>query len=292
MTFVLRAMTPSDAEAVAALGIDPQLRHGFTEADLFVYPTHETWLAERGSQVVAAARLCLAPHSGMALLTDLSGDQGALLALVNELGQHALGHGSVMVQAAVPTDSGIRATLTARGFVLQRRVVHIHWQLPAPPPGEPPHGISFAEETPDPEEYARLAVAAYRGSWDWLFEHWGGDVAARRNFARLFESPRDERFIGARQSGELIGFVSAGSGEVVPGDFSTFGVLVRPNMRGQGIGGYLLLRALSAVSSRGMATAEIHTTAPPQGDPPAVRLYLRYGKRRGDIAILRRPGEA
>ncbi len=290
MSYILRPSTPSDAEVLAALGLDPNAQHGLNEADLFVYPLHEIWLAERQGAVVAAVRLCLAPHSGLALLTDLVGEEGAVLALVGELRQHALGEGAETLQAAAPTNSAISLALVARGFSVQRRVVHIHWQLPAPVPGDPPAGTTFAEEIPDPEEYARLAVAAYRGSWDWLFDHWGGDIAARRNFARLFESPRDERFIGARQKGELVGFVSSGSGEVVPGDFSTFGVLVRPALRGQGIGSYLLLRALQALWTRGVGSAEMHTTAPPQGDPPAVRLYLRHGVRRGDIAILRHPG--
>ncbi len=292
MSYILRSSTPADAEALAALGFDPHGQRGLNEADLFVYPSHETWVAEHGNEVVATARLCIAPHSGLALLTDLAGESGALLALLDELGQHALGQGAEMIQVAAPTGSPICATLAGRGFTVQRRVVHIHWNLPAPPPGDPPSGVAFAEEIPDPEEYARLAVAAYRGSWDWLFDHWGGDIAARRNFARLFESPRDERFIGARHGGELIGFVSTGSGEVVPGDFSTFGVLVRPAMRGQGIGNYLLLRALQTLAKRGVKTADMHTTAPAQGDPAAVRLYLRYGERRGDMAILRRPAQS
>jgi GNAT superfamily N-acetyltransferase len=289
MSFILRSSTPSDVSALAALGLDTAAPHGFTEADLFVYPSHETWLAERGQEIVAAARLSLSPMSGLALLSDLSGDAGAVLALVTELGEHALGLGADTIQAAVPTGSAISSALTRHGYSAQRRVVHIHWQLPVPPPGEPPQGVDFAEELPDPEEYARLAVTAYRGSWDWLFDHWGGDVAARRNFARLFESPRDERLIAARQKGELIGFVSAGSGEVVPGDFSTFGVLVQPAMRGRGLGGYLLARALRALWSRGVTSAEMHTTAPPESDPPAVRLYLRHGERRSDTTILRRP---
>ncbi len=292
MSYILRSSTPSDAEALAALGWDPHAQRGLNEADLFVYPSHETWLAEHGDEVVATARLCIAPHSGLALLTDLAGAAGPLLALVDELSQHAIGQGAETIQAAAPTGSPMAAVLAERGFTVQRRVVHIHWRLPAPPPGDPPSGISFAEEIPNPEEYARLAVAAYRGSWDWLFDHWGGDIAARRNFARLFESPRDERFIGARQNGELIGFVSTGSGEVVPGDFSTFGVLVRPAMRGQGIGNYLLLRALQVLWNRGVRTAEMHTTAPSHGDPAAVRLYLRHGERRGDVSILRRSGLA
>ena len=290
MSYILRSSTPADAEALEALGLDPNAQRSLNEADLFSYPLHETWVAERGGAIVASARLCLAPHSGLALLTDLVGEEGALLALVEELRQHALGQGAQTVQAAAPAGSAVSLALSGHGFSVLRRVVHIHWQLPTPAPGDPPAGITFADEMPDPEEYARLAVAAYRGSWDWLFDHWGGDVAARRNFARLFESPRDERFIGARQNGELIGFVSAGSGEVVPGDFSTFGVLVRPALRGQGIGSYLLLRALQALWSRGVGAAEMHTTAPPQGDPPAVRLYLRHGVRRGDTAVLRHAG--
>ncbi len=292
MSYILRSSTPSDAAALAALGTDPDAPRGLNEADLFVYPRHETWLAEHGDAVIAAARLCLAPHSGLALLTDLAGETAPLLALVGELTQHALGQGAATIQAAAPTGSALADALGEHGFTVQRRVVHIRWRLPSPPPGDPPLGIAFAEEIPDPEEYARLSVAAYRGSWDWLFDHWGGDIAARRNFARLFESPRDERFIGARQQGELIGFVSTGSGEVVPGDFSTFGVLVRPAMRGQGIGSYLLLRALQVLASRGATAAEMHTTAPSQGDPAAVRLYLRHGERKEDVAILRRSGHS
>lgn len=287
MSYVLRPASPSDAGALAALGLDVLGPRGLTEADLFVYPHREAWLAERGGAVVSALRLCTSHVSGQALLTDLTGDEGALLALVDEVGHAALGTGATHVRAAAPTGAPLTARLASSGFVAQRRVVHVRWHLPTTPPGNPPADVRCELEQPDPEEYAELAVEAYKGSWDWLFEHWGGDVAARRNFARLFEAPRAERFIAAREGRLLKGFVSAGDGDVLPGDFSTFGVLVHPGARGRGIGGHLLLLALDLLARRGARQADMHTTAPPQGDPPAVRLYLRSGQRVQDMSILR-----
>ncbi|MDA8345563.1 MAG: GNAT family N-acetyltransferase [Thermaerobacter sp.] len=289
MPYVLRPAQPTDNDALAAFGVILDPPRKLTEADLFVYPSSETWLAERGGTIEAAMRLCYSSLSGHALLTDLCGDPNAVRPLASELIRIAQGRGAHTVEAATPSDAPLIAPLAELGLDGYRRVVHIVWQLPSPAPGEPPDGVRVMEEVPDPDEYARLAVEAYRGTWDWLFERWGGDVAARRNFARLFESPRGERFYAARSAqGVLMGFTSYGNPETVPGDFSTFGVLVRPADRGQGIGRHLLLTALQQLHLQGSQRVHMHTTAPPQKDPSAVLLYLGSGGERvEDILILR-----
>lgn len=289
MPYVLRPAQPADNDALAAFGVILDPPRSLTEADLFVYPTSETWLAERGGTIEAAIRLCYSSLSGHALLTDLCGDPQAVRPLASELIRIAQGRGAHSVEAAAPKDAAFGPALGDLGLTAYRRVVHIAWTLPAADPGDAPEGMRIAEEVPDPDEYARLAVDAYRGTWDWLFERWGGDVAARRNFARLFESPRGERFYAARgEKGVLAGFTSYGTTETVPGDFSTFGVLVRPDRRGAGIGRHLLLTAFRQLHASGVQRAHMHTTAPPEGDPTAVRLYLASGgERLSDVTILR-----
>ncbi len=287
MPYVLRPAQVTDVDALSAFGVILDPPRKLTEADLFVYPSSETWLAERGGTVEAAIRLCYSSLSGHALMTDVCGDANAIRPLASELTRIAQGRGAHTVEAAVALQSALGATLAELGFEGYRRVVHIVWQLPAPEPGDPPEGIRVAEEVPDPDEYARLAVDAYRGTWDWLFERWGGDVAARRNFARLFESPRGERFYAARGAeGALIGFTSYGNPETMPGDFSTFGVLVRPGDREQGIGRHLLLTALQQLQRQRSERVHMHTTAPPLEDPSAVRLYLACGGERVEDSLI------
>ncbi len=289
MPYVLRPAQPTDSAALAAFGVVLDPPRKLTEADLFVYPSSETWLAERGGSIEAAVRLCHSSLSGHALLTDLCGNPHAVRPLASELIRIAQGRGAQSVEAATPSEGALIAPLSELGLVGYRRVVHIAWNLPASPPDLTEGGVRILEEAPDPDEYARLAVAAYRGTWDWLFERWGGEAAARRNFARLFESPRGERFYAARSAdGVLTGFTSYGNPEMTPGDFSSFGVLVRPENRRQGIGRQLLLTALGHLHLQGSANAHMHTTAPPQDDPPAVNLYLACGgERLDDILILR-----
>ncbi len=289
MPYVLRPAQPADSDALAAFGVILDPPRKLIEADLFVYPSSETWLAERGGTIEAAIRLCYSSVSGQALLTDLCGAPQAVRPLASELIRIAQGRGAQTVEAAARNDDACYDALGDLGLAAYRRVVHIAWHLPAPDPGAPPEGVHVAEEVPDPDEYARLAVSAYRGTWDWLFERWGGDVAARRNFARLFESPRGERFYAARgERGVLIGFTSYGNTETVPGDFSTFGVLVRPDGRGLGVGHHLLLTAFQQLHRKGVEHAHMHTTAPSEGDPSAVRLYLASGGERvDDVTILR-----
>lgn len=290
MPYILRPATPGDSASFSALGAALASPRGLTEKDLFVYPASEIWIAEHGGGPVAAARLCYSELSSQALVTDLGGDAKALKPLVAELTRVAEGRGAASVEGAAPLDSDAATVLAHSGMLPYRRVVELGWQLPAKPSGEAPERYGFMEELPDPDLYARLAVAAYHGSWDWLFDRWGGDIAARRNFARLLESPRGESFIAARREGQLLGFVSYGATDVVPGDWSTFGVLVHPDARGHGVGHHLLALALERLAATGRQTLYMHTTAPVLGDAPAVRLYLQSGAvRREDTLVLRRP---
>lgn len=290
MPYILRPAAPGDSASFTALGAALDSPRGLTEKDLFVYPASEVWLAEHGGHPVAAARLCYSELSSQALVTDLGGDPKALQPLVAELMRVAEGRGAASVEGAAPLESDAASVLAHSGMLPYRRVLELGWRLPAEPAGEAPEGYDFVDELPDPDLYARLAVAAYRGSWDWLFDRWGGDVAARRNFARLLESPRGESFIAARRDSLLQGFVSYGATDVVPGDWSTFGVLVHPGARGHGLGRHLLALALERLAAAGRESLYMHTTAPVSGDAPAVRLYLQSGAvRRDDTLVLRVP---
>lgn len=288
MPYVLRPAQPGDASSFAGVSASITPPRGLTERDLFVYPVSEVWLAEHGGEPVAAMRLCYSELSAQALLTDLVGDPKALAPLSAELVRIAEGRGATAVEGAAAVGTDAVEVLSTGGMVPYRRVVQLGWALPAAPAGEAPEGYTFTAETPDPDDYARLAVQAYRGSWDWLFDRWGGDVAARRNFARLLESPRDEAFLAARRDGQLAGFVSYGATEVVPGDWSTFGVLVRPEHRGHGVGSHLLHLALERLAASGRTRVHMHTTAPVSDDPPAVRLYLESGATRMDDTMILR----
>jgi mycothiol synthase len=171
-------------------------------------------------------------------------------------------------------DSRISADIAQRmGFVPSRRLLHLHRHLSGTPRVGPPAGVTTRSFVPGIDDEAWLALnarifAGHPENGVWTID----DLRAR------FDQPwfRPDDFLLVELDGVMAGFswlkVEERRGEGRVGEIYVIGTAAE--VRGRGLGKYLVSRSLAHLSDRDVRVAAIYVDA---ANLPAVALYEQSG---------------
>jgi ribosomal protein S18 acetylase RimI-like enzyme len=257
-TVALRAPSPADADALAALLADVARGPSETEAelapDLALVPPASTWLLEEEGRLVGFATV--RQRGALIVDGDLAALPGREAPLVEEIESRARRLGAPVLRIT-PRGAG---GLEDYGYRLERTFLRLGAAIAgAAIPRDAP--AELVPVTPTDEALHRLDQTCFAASWGFVSEtyaQWRARVASR---------PAGPSFV-ARAAGEAIGGIRCsyrfGWGWVNS-------LVVAPAARGRGVGAQLLATGLAALDASHVGLEVDERNA------PARRLYERAG---------------
>ena len=238
------------------------------------------------------------------LITDLQvGVESPALsgALIDAAETHLVERGVTKIDALMPDGLGLAMLLEDRGYWASRKSVVMRFDLADEVAVSPsPDGIEIVPARPDDLEGATdLVLESYQPYWRWWREprvdrRWGridypaddrvmdsptreAEIRTRveSRLMRIIQGPTSRLFL-ARSSSRFVGLCDARAG--AGGDHLDFGVLLRRDSGGRGLGSALLSRALEWLRASGEPFARVTTTSGLDDYDPTVYLYnLAFG---------------
>ena len=290
--YVLRAPTPDDRPAVAAVLIADELDdvgqstlgEAFVEAEWTragFDPAVDAWVvADADGSVVGYSQVRLdSPELAQSwgVVHPEHRGRGIGSALIGRIEDHAREladpRPSRLRHATNANDRGISAILAGRGFEPVRHFWHMVIELDgAPDPGPPLDGIEVGGVAGDDDVRAvqRVLAAAFAEDWDYHpddFDRWAAEQATDPGEIGTL-------WVLAKEDGAAVGALTASNGPE-RGWVDELGVMA--SHRRRGVGAAMLRRAFAAFAEAGQREVAVSVdSANPTG---ATGLYERVGMR-------------